>query len=408
MKKHSLLIALIIIIILIVFIVLNITGFFVDNFPFLSENLTNSRTIEPQKLFLKSWKIVKKRYYDSTLNHQDWNKWKKRYLDSIFTTEDAYLAINTMLASLDDPYSRFLSAEEYSEQITNIDSKIIGVGINITSLSGKILVISTVDETPAKKSGILAGDVLLKVNDIDVQGKSISEIAQLVRGREGVPVTLELSRGGEKLTKVLIRKEIKIKNIEHRLLVDNVGYIRITSFLGTSVPEEFLQAIANLKNVKGYIIDLRGNTGGLLPNAVFLSDLFLNSGNIVSVVDRNGVKSDINAKVKNLIIDKPVILLIDESTASASEIFTAALKEYDKAILVGQKTYGKGLVQKIYPMPNKTGMNLTIAKYLTPFGNDINKKGIEPDFLIPITIKDYSTNKDPQLDRALFIMSKFN
>ncbi len=372
----------------------------------MQENLTSSMHVEPKKLFINSWKIVKKRYYDSTLNHQNWDRWKNRYVDQIETEQDAHLAINTMLASLDDPYSVFLNSAEYSEQTSNIDSKIVGIGINITSVSGKIVVLSAIDDTPAQKAGIQAGDVLLKVDGQDTQGKSIAEIAQLIRGEEGTYVNVQFLRDNKKFTKTFLRKEIKIKSVSQKILPDNVGYIRITSFLSSNLSDEFLTAMAALQKTKGLIIDLRGNTGGLLPNAVFVADMFLNGGNIVSIVDRNGIKSDINAQGKSSLVERPVVILVDGATASASEIVSGALKDYDKAVLVGEKTFGKGMVQRIFPMPNRTGMNLTIAKYLTPKGTDINKKGIMPDYTVKFTEKDYYAHKDPQLDKAQKIMRK--
>lgn len=377
-----------------------------SNFLLASEGLMNTSHVSPKKLFLNSWKIVKKRYYDSTLNKQDWDRWKERYLDKIETENDAHLAINTMLASLDDPYSRFLNTSEYSEQTTSIDSKIVGIGVNITSVSGKIVIVNTVESTPAQKAGIKAGDVLYKVDGKDVNGKNISEIAQLIRGEEGSSVTIELLRNGKKLIKTLVRKEIKIKSVNYKLLPENIGYIQITSFLGANVAEDFLVSVNALKASRGLILDLRGNTGGLLPNAVLVADVFLNGGNIVSIVDRNGIKSDINAQGKVTSLNKPVVVLVDGATASASEIVSGALKDSNAAVLVGEKTYGKGMVQKIYPMPNKTGMNLTIAKYLTPNGSDINKKGIEPDYLVKYTEQDYYSKKDPQLEEAKKIIRK--
>ena len=311
-----------------------------------------------------------------------------------------------MLSSLDDPYSRFLNAQEYSEQTTSIDSKIVGIGVNITSISGKIVIISTVENTPAQKIGIKAGDILSKVDGKDVHGKNISEIAQLIRGKEGTQVEIEFIRNGQKYSKIITRAKIEIKSVNHKILPENIGYIQITSFLGSNVAQDFSNSMNSIKGTKGLILDLRGNTGGLLPNAIFIADMFLSEGNIVSIVDRNGTKNDINAQFKPTITKKPMIILIDGATASASEIVSGALKDSEIAVLVGEKTYGKGMVQKIYPMPNKTGMNLTIAKYLTPNGSDINKRGITPDYVVKYTEKDYYTKKDPQLDEAKKIMRK--
>ena len=179
----------------------------------------------------------------------------------------------------------------------------------------------------------------------------------------------------------------------------------MTSFISAATPNEFLEALENTHDTKGLIIDLRGNTGGLLPNAVFISNLFISKGKIVSIVGRNGYHYDIMAQDTNVNIDKPVIILVDGASASASEIFSGAMKDYHKAKLIGTKTYGKGMVQKIIPMPNETGLNLTVAKYLTPKGNDINKLGINPDIEMPIKQTDILARKDVQLEKAKAVLT---
>lgn len=368
--------------------------------------LVNKQSTNPKKLFLKSWRIIKSKYYDPTMNGQDWSKWNKHYIDKIETTEDAYVAINSMLASLDDPYSKFMNKEEFSEQNTSIDAKIVGIGVNIMSISGKIIIISVVDETPANKAGIKAGDIILKVNGKDVSGKTINDVAALIRGEIDTSVKIELLRDKKKITKEIKREEIQIKNIKSSVVDKNIGYIQIVSFISSDMTKEFVDALNKTQDCQGLIIDLRGNTGGLMPNAVVIADMFLTQGHIVSIVDRDKQKSDIDAQVKPYAINKPVVLLIDEGTASASEILSGALKDNQKAILVGKKTYGKGMIQRIYPMPNQTGMNLTIAKYLTPKGFDINKTGINPDYEIEYTQQDFLKDKDPQMDEAKRIIKK--
>ena len=371
-----------------------------------SSYLVNKQSTDPRRLFLKSWRIIKTKYYDPTLNGQDWSKWNRRYVDKIKTKDDAYVAINTMLASLDDPYSKFMNQEEYAEQNTSIDAKIVGIGVNIMSVDGKIIIISVVEDTPAFASGIKAGDIILKVDKTDVSGKTISDVASLIRGEMGTSVKLQLLRGSKKLTKVIGRDEIKIKNIKASVVDKNIGYIQIISFLSSDMTTEFIDALNKTQNCDGLIIDLRGNTGGLMPNAVVIADMFLTQGHIVSVVDRDNQKSDIDAQAKPYAINKPVVILIDGGTASASEILSGALKDNQKAILVGQRTFGKGMIQRIFPLPNQTGMNLTIAKYLTPKGIDINKKGITPDYSVTYTEKDFINNKDPQMDEAKKIIKK--
>lgn len=371
-----------------------------------SEYLINTQTTDPKRLFLKSWRIIKTKYYDPTLNGQDWSKWNRHYVDKIKTEDDAYVAINSMLASLDDPYSKFMNQEEFAEQNTNIDAKIVGIGVNIMSIDGKIIIISVVEKTPAFASGIKAGDIILKVDKKDVSGKTVSDVASLIRGEINTSVNLEILRGKKKLFKTINRQEIQIKNIKASVIDKNIGYIQIVSFLSSDMTKEFVEALTTTQNCEGLIIDLRGNTGGLMPNAVVIADMFLTQGHIVSIVDRDNQKSDINAQSKPYAISKPVVILIDEATASASEILSGALKDNQKAILVGKKTFGKGMIQRIYPLPNQTGMNLTIAKYLTPKGIDINKKGITPDYEVSYTDQDFYNDKDPQMDEAKKIIKK--
>jgi len=370
-----------------------------------SKDLVDKRQINSQKLFENSWRIIKNNFYDSSMNHQDWKRWKKHYKGKIKTDEDANVAINTILASLDDPYSRFLNQKEYADQNISIDSKISGIGVNIASLGGKTYVVSVIEGTPAYKANLKVKDIIMKVDGKDISGLEISEVASLVRGKENTTVNLVILRGKKKIQKNIIRKEIKIKTVKSSV-EKNIGYIQILSFIGSETSEEFIQALEKTQNTDGLIIDLRGNTGGLLPNAVFIANMFIDKGNIVSVVGRNGYRQRFYAQQTDFVIDKPLLVLVDGGSASASEILSGALKDYHKAKLIGTKTFGKGMVQKIIPMPNMTGINLTIAKYLTPAGHDINKIGIEPDIKVDLTQKDILANDDVQLDTAKAMMKK--
>jgi carboxyl-terminal processing protease len=365
----------------------------------------NTSQIAPQKLFDYTWQIVKNEYYDPNFNRQYWVRWKNRYHGKIKNLDDAKVAIDTMLASLDDPYSRFLTKEEFAEQNVSIISKISGIGVNIINDSGRIKIISVIENTPAQFADLHVNDVLLNIDGKKVSGMSPSEVSSLVKGPINTFVSIDILRNGEIINKKIIRKEITIKTVKSSVEQD-IGYIQILSFISNSTPNEFLEALENTDGTKGLIIDLRGNTGGLLPNAVFISNLFIQKGKIVSIVGRNGYHYDVMAQDTNVNINKPVILLVDGASASASEIFSGAMKDYHKAKIVGTKTFGKGMVQKIIPLPNSTGINLTIAKYLTPKGKDINKHGINPDVVLPISSNDLKQKEDVQLKSAKNLMAK--
>ena len=368
------------------------------------EELLNKNYVSSQKLFDNIWSEIRDNYYDPTLNHQQWRYWKEHYHGKIKTDEDAKVAVDTMLASLDDPYSRYMSKSEYADQNTSINAKITGIGVNIADISGKIQIINVIDGTPAQSVNLQNGDIILNIDGKDAKGLSIAEVANLVRGPENTFVKLTVLRDKDKLVKNVMRKEIKIKSVKS--VVDkNIGYIQISSFIGSTTPNEFLEALEKTKDTAGLIIDLRGNTGGLLPNAIFIANLFIPDGKLVSIVGRNGYRYDIQAQNTDFGIDKPVVVLIDGASASASEILSGALKDYHKAKLVGTRTYGKGMVQKIIPMPNETGLNLTVAKYLTPSGVDINKKGINPDVEVQFTAQDIRDRHDVQLSEAKKVMS---
>jgi carboxyl-terminal processing protease len=364
------------------------------------EGLDNS----PSGAFKKTWRIVKNSYLDSTLNHQDWGKWKKRYISEIKNNEDLRVATETMLASLDDPFTRFLPKDDFDEQHRSIDSKLQGIGVHISEIEGKIIVVSVIEETPAEKYGLKKKDEILKVDSTLTKGVPLKEVADLIRGKKGSYVTLTILRDNKELVKKIKREEIKIKTVKHKMLDNNIAYIKIVSFISSDTSNEFTKALLELKNASGLIVDVRGNYGGLLSNAILISDIFLDKGNIVSIVDRKGKRTNYYAEKGCVFPDIPMAVLVDEASASASEIFSGALQDNKRAILVGEKTFGKGLVQMITELPNGSGINLTVAKYLTPSGRDINKKGIEPDYKVVINKKNPTKETDEQLEKAVDII----
>lgn len=410
MKLKHVVISLLLILILVIFNSVFMKTLIKANTYFASQSLYNNEVVQPQKLFDRTWKIVYKEYYDSDLNHQNWTRWKTHYQGKIKTDDDAKVAIDTMVASLNDPYTRFMSKKDFEDLTTSITSKIYGIGVNIYSNSGKIEVFNVIPATPADFAGLKQGDIIIAVDGKETNGMNVSEVATLVRGPENSVVELTILRDSKKITKKIKRKEIKIKNVKSSVLDNHIGYIQIVSFMGGTTPNEFMEALENTKNTDSIIIDLRGNTGGLLDNAVFIANMFIDNGEIVEIIYRNGYKKSINANNTPKLLDKPVVVLVNGASASASEILSGALKDYKKAKLVGKKTFGKGLVQKVVPLPNQTGLNVTIAKYLTPKGTDINKLGIKPDIEVGNEFDFYLNNskKDIQLETAKEILNAKN
>ena len=408
MRVKQIIIPLLLILILVMFNNVFMKTFNRANNYFSSQSLYNDETMLPQRFFDKTWKVISKDYYEPTLNHQDWSRWRVRYQGKIKTQEDARVAIDTMIASLDEPYTRFLTSKDFDDLTTSITSKIYGIGVNIYSNSGRIEIFNVIPSTPADFAQLKQGDIITAVDGKEIHGMNVSEVAALVRGPENSVVELTILRDGDKLTKKIKRKEIKIKNVKSSVLDDHIGYIQIISFMGETTPNEFIEALNNTKDTDSIIIDLRGNTGGLLDNAVFIANMFIPKGEIVEIIYRNGTKKILSANPGKDLITKPVVVLVNSASASASEILSGALKDSHKATLVGKKTFGKGLVQKVVPLPNRTGLNVTIARYLTPNGTDIHKLGIKPDIEIGNDFDFYINNskKDVQLEKAKEVLNK--
>lgn len=406
MKKKQVLIFILSVLILVIFNKVFLSTFTKTNSYFLKQDVINGDEVSPQRLFDRTWRVVSNEYYEPTLNHQNWNRWRTRYHGKIKTQEDAKVAIDTMIASLDEPYTRFMSQKDFEELTTSISSKIYGIGVNIYSNSGKTEIFNVMPGTPADFAQLKQGDIITAVDGKDIAGMNVSDVASLVRGPENSIVELTILRDGKKFTRIIKRKEIKIKSVKSSVLDNHIGYIKIVSFMSGTTPNEFIEALNNTKDTDSLIIDLRGNTGGLLDNAVFIADRFMTSGTIVDIIYRNGYKKTIRAKQDINPLDKPLVVLVNGTSASASEILSGALKDSHKATLVGNKTFGKGLVQKVVPLPNSTGVNVTIARYLTPNGTDINKLGIKPDIEVGTDMDFLIENKpDAQLEKAKEILN---
>lgn len=371
----------------------------------------------PIELYDQVWKLIDKTFVDQTNNAQDWKKWRHKYDTVIFNNDDAYVAINTMVASLNDPYTKFLDPEEFAEETNSIKGSLKGIGIQIGVKDGKLMVIAPIEDTPAEKAGLLADDEILEIDGESTKGISVDKAADKIRGEEGTQVVLLIKRKDTEPQKyVITRAEIEVKSISQKIptdikIPDELCYIRLTSFISRNAADEFGNIIKNTPSKKGYIIDLRSNPGGLLSNAIDISDMFLDGDTIVSTVDRYGYKESTSAQkvsktIKPFYTKKPVVILINKGSASASEIFSGAMKDNGRAVIVGEQSFGKGLVQQINKLPYNSGVHITIQKYLTPNGTDINKKGITPDIIVELTEEDVKNKNDIQLKKAIEVLSK--
>ena len=338
-------------------------------------------------------------------------KINKEYVDEIDQSESMDSAINGLLQSL-DPYSAYMSPEIYNEMQTETSGEFGGLGIEVSMESGVVKVISPIDDTPASRAGIKAGDYIVKIDDIQVQGKSLSEAVDLMRGLVGTSIELTIRRRGEKkaLTFNIVREIIQIQSVKAELIEENIGYLRLTSFnenSGKQIKKE-IENFEKNKVVKSYILDLRNNPGGLLSQAIRISDFFLDNGEIVSTKSRKVSENrKWFAKKGDLTNGKAIIVLINYGSASASEIVAGALKDHKRAILLGENSYGKGSVQSIIPLKNDGAIRLTIAKYYLPSGKSISEVGVSPDIEITENSDEFviKTNTDNQLNYAIKLLN---
>ena len=338
-------------------------------------------------------------------------KINKEYVEETDQSKGMDAAINGLLQSL-DPYSSYMSPEIFKEMQTETSGEFGGLGIEVSMEAGVVKVITPIDDTPASKAGIKAGDYIVKINNIQVQGKSLSEAVDLMRGPVDSGIELTVRRRGVKkaLTFNIIRKIIEVQSVKSDLLENNIGYIRLTSFNDNS-SEQIKKKIKKLnrnKNLNAYILDLRNNPGGLLSQAIKISDFFLENGEIVSTKSRK--KSENRkwfAKKGDITEGKTLLVLINYGSASASEIVAGALKDHKRAIILGESSYGKGSVQSIIPLKNKGAIRLTIAKYYLPSGKSISEVGVKPDIEVNEDSDNFriKTDTDNQLNYAIKLLN---
>ena len=319
-------------------------------------------------------------------------------------------AINGLLQSL-DPYSAYMPPEVFNEMQTETSGEFGGLGIEVSMEAGVVKVISPIDDTPASRAGIKAGDYIVKIEDTQVQGKTLSEAVDLMRGPVGSNIELTVRRRGEKkaLTFNITREIIKIQSVKADLLEKDIGYIRLTSFNENSSKqiEDKIEELEQDQDISAYILDLRNNPGGLLSQAIRISDFFLDNGEIVSTKSRQPSENrKWFAKKGDLTKGKTLLVLINYGSASASEIVAGALKDHKRAIILGENSFGKGSVQSIIPLKNKGAIRLTVAKYYLPSGKSISEVGVSPDIEVNEEGEEFriKTETDNQLNYAIKLL----
>ncbi len=377
----------------------------------------------PKELVDEVWQIVQRQYVDGTFNQVDWQAVRKEYLSKSYSNpQDAYKSIREMLKKLEDPYTRFMDPEEFKNMQVDTSGELTGIGITIgqDEKTKQLVVIAPIEDTPAFKAGVLAKDIILKINGKDTKGMDTNQAVSLIRGEAGSKVNLTIQRDKQIKQFDITRARIEIHPVkfsEKKTPAGNLGYIRLNQF-SANAGKEMQTAIKNLENKKvaGYILDLRGNPGGLLFSSVDIARMWIDKGKIVSTVERQGEAENEKANGRAL-TNKPLVVLVDKGSASASEILSGALQDNKRATLVGTQTFGKGLVQSVRPLEDGSGLAVTIAHYYTPNGTDINHKGISPDVKVDLTKKQMedlwlherdklATLADPQFAKAVEVIGK--
>ena len=372
---------------------------------------------EEQKLLLQSWRIVNQSYLDETFNHQNWWKLREKYVKKPLRDRDeTYTAIEEMLATLDDPFTRLLRPEQYRSLQVNTSGELSGVGlqININPETKLIEVISPIAGSPAEAAGIKPRDSILEIDGVSTKTISLDEAAAKMRGKIGTEVSLRIQSNGESnqpRTVNIMRDRISLNPVYTAM--DNsterkVGYVRLNQF-SANAAKEIAHGVSKLEKqgAEAYILDLRNNPGGLLQAGVEIARMWLDNGTIVYTVNRQGALGSFDSN-SEILTEDPLVVLVNQGTASASEILAGALQDNERALLVGEKTFGKGLIQSLFELPDGSGLAITVAKYETPNHTDINKLGIMPDDVIsqkPITYAQIATEADEQYQEALRVVT---
>lgn len=368
------------------------------------------------------WQVINSQYFDPNFNGTNWTAIRSQYLNRTYASkEDAYEAIQEMLGKLEDPYTRFLDPKQFESMQIDTSGELTGVGVQITQdeKTKDITVIAPIEGSPAAQAGLLSKDVIIQVDDTNTRGMDLNDAVSLIRGPVNSNVTLTIQRGQEQLSFKIKRARIEIHPVRFSTQTSptgSVGYIRLNQF-SNNATAEMREAIQELEKqrVTGFVLDLRSNPGGLLYSSAEIARMWMGEGTIVATVDRKGGEDKLTSD-KNTLTDRPLVILVDGGSASASEILAGALQDHQRAILLGTQTFGKGLVQSVMPLEDDSALAVTVSKYMTPNGRDIHKKGIEPDIEVKLTDKQrgdlfqnprkLGTASDPQYAKAVAELNK--
>lgn len=379
----------------------------------------------PKATLDQVWQLVNREYVDGSFNKQNWLGVRQSLLSKDYTSrEEAYTAIRKALEKLGDPYTRFMDPKQFEALTNQTSGEVTGIGIRmeLNEQTRKLTVIEAIENSPALKAGIKAGDIILAINGKATNQMKVEDASKLIRGRAGTKLTLRLGRDGQSTFDVaLTRASIEVPTVRYTLKQEGdrrIGYIRLREF-SAHAGTQMRRAISDLnaKQVNGYVLDLRSNPGGLLQSSIEIARMWMDNGAIVKTVDRKGGSEESKAN-HTALTKRPLAILVDNNSASASEILTGALKDNSRAVVVGTQTFGKALVQSVHELPDGSGVAITIAHYYTPKGTDINHKGIAPDIKLELTQTQQrqlaanpnllGTQNDPQYARALAALSSNN
>lgn len=333
---------------------------------------------QPVEIYHRAWQLVKDNYFDANMSGKNWGELEHKYDGQIHTNADAFRYIKSMLETLNDPYTRFLDPRAFQDENDAIDARIVGIGVNLQQKDQHLVVTRTIEGGPAETAGMRAKDEIVEIDGSNAVGITPEQAAEKIRGKAGTPVNISVKRHDDKKSFTIVRQEIAIHAVSTKFLEGGkIGQITLSTFISNDASKEFRAALAKTSNCEGLIVDLRDNPGGLLSNALEIADMLLEKGTIVSTISRHGRHADVASG--DPVTRQPIVVLVDEESASASEILAGALKDNSRAKIVGTHTYGKGLVQEINRLPGGAAIHITVSRYLTPDGTDINKKGVLPD-----------------------------